>query len=100
MPPLTDEQVDEMLFTKLSLEEGDQNDPGLGYKLESLFRAVVTTPRAAERYVDLANTIPDRVRDELHQGDLHLTLLIRTAAPALWKAIVAERQLLVGSGRI
>lgn len=98
VPPLTDEQVDEMLFTKLSLEEGDQNDPGLGYKLESLFRAVVTTPRAAERYVDLANTIPDRVRDELHQGDLHLTLLIRTAAPALWKAIVEERPLLVGSG--
>ena len=54
MPPLTDEQVDEILFSKLSLKE----------------------------------------------GDLHLTLLIRTAAPALWKAIVAERQLLVGSGRI
>ena len=54
VPPLTDEQVDEILFSKLSLKE----------------------------------------------GDLHLTLLIRTAAPALWKAIVAERQLLVGSGRI
>ena len=52
VPPLTDEQVDEILFSKLSLKE----------------------------------------------GDLHLTLLIRTAAPALWKAIVAERQLLVGSG--
>ena len=98
VPPLTYAQLDEILFGKLSLKEGDPSDPGLGYRLESLIRAIVTTPRAAERYVDLANAIPARVRDELHQGDLHLTLFIRVAAPALWKAIIQERQLLVGGG--
>lgn len=98
VPPLTDAQLDEILFAKLSLREGDQSDPGVGYRLESLVRAVVTTPRAAARYVDLANAIPERVRNELHQGDLHLTLFLRVAAPALWKAIVQERQLLVGDG--
>lgn len=98
VPPLTDAQLDEILFAKLSLNEGDQSDPGLGYRLESLVRAVVTTPRAAARYVDLANAIPDRVRDELHQGDLHLTLFLRVAAPALWKTIIQDRQFLVGGG--
>jgi hypothetical protein len=97
-PPLTDEQLDEILFGKLSLTEGDRSNPGLGYRLETLVRAVVTTPRAAARYVDLANAIPDRVRDEIHQGDLHLTLFLRVAAPALWKAIIQERQFLVGGG--
>ena len=98
VPPLTDAQLDEILFGKLSLKEGDRSDPGLGYRLESLVRAVVTTPRAAARYVDLANSVPERVRDELHQGDLHLTLFLRVAAPALWKKIIQERQLLVGVG--
>src|SRR5699024_9103100 len=64
----------------------------------SLVRAVVTTPRGAARYVDLTNAIPERARGELHQGDLHLTLILRIAAPALWKAIIQERQFLVGGG--
>lgn len=98
VPPLTDSQLDEVLFERLALVEGDQSDPGLGYRLESLIRAVVSTPRAAARYVDLANAIPGRVRDELHQRDLHLTLFLRVAAPALWKVIIQERQLLVGDG--
>ncbi|GAA2023522.1 hypothetical protein GCM10009819_02850 [Agromyces tropicus] len=99
VPPLTDAQLDEILFARLSLREGDPSDPGVGYRLESLIRAVVTTPRAAERYVNLANSIPERVRDELHQGDLHLTLFLRVAAPTLWKAIIQERQLLVVGGQ-
>ncbi|HAM44413.1 MAG TPA: hypothetical protein DCM67_05265, partial [Propionibacteriaceae bacterium] len=98
VPPLTDTQLDEILFGKMSLSEGDRNDPGVGYRLESLIRAAVTTPRAVARYVDIANAIPDRVRDELHQRDLHLTLFLRVAAPPLWKALIDERQFLVGGG--
>lgn len=98
VPPLTDEQLDGILFDKLSLREGDRNDPGVGYRLESLIRAAISTPRAAARYVDLANAVPVQVRDEFHQRDLHLALFLRVAAPALWKAITHERQFLVGGG--
>lgn len=95
VPPMTDRHLDEVLFSKLRLVEADRNDPGLGYRLEGVFRSVITTPRSAERYVDLAGMVPDRVRQQLHQGDLHLSLLLRHAAPAVWKLIVQERSFLV-----
>lgn len=99
VPPLTDAQFDEVLLRQLKLREGDRSDPGVGYRLEALMRDAITTPRAASRYVDLADSVPSHVLQELDQSDLHLTLFVRVVAPGLWQTIIQERQFLVTGGR-
>lgn len=98
VPPLTEKQLDELLFNRLPLVEGDSRDQGVGYRLEGLVSRAITTPRAAERYVQLANAVSPEVRQELHQGDLYLALYLRAMAPRLWSAIVEERGFLTGGG--
>lgn len=98
VPPLTESQLEILLFSRLQLKEGNPSDPGIGYRLEGLVGRAITTPRAAERYVDLANAVPPTLRAELHQGDLYLSLFLRVAAPGLWSAIIENRELLTGRG--
>ncbi|MGP6206196.1 KAP family P-loop NTPase fold protein [Microbacterium sp. F2] len=101
VPPLTQDQIEAVLFRRLPIHTGLGDatadlDEVMDYRLQGLLSRVITTPRAAERFVDLATSVPAHLWQELPASDLYESLFWRMFAPDAWQVIVDERRFLTG----
>lgn len=105
VPPLTQNQFVSLVDAPIAAIVGegatlanDLNPPDIAfeYRLASLLRKRITTPRAADRFVGMFREIPPRAIAELNFDDLAFALYLRAYAPKVWALIVEENEILTG----
>jgi hypothetical protein len=107
VPPLTQVQLDALVVVPIAAilvesaafeSELNPHDVAFDYRLESLLRKRITTPRSADRFVAMIREIPVRALAELNFDDLAFALYLRAYAPRVWSLVVEESELLTGGG--
>lgn len=96
VPPLTEDQLEKLLFSQLLGPDKRRLDLDLGFKLQSIMRRAFRTPRSVERYLSLVHTIPASVKNELNLDDMYFALFVRLVAPSLWTTMLQEKHTLLG----
>jgi len=105
VPPLTKEQLESLVDAPIAaivadgaalVNELSRQDAAFDYRLASMLRKRITTPRAADRFVAMFTEIPARAIAELDFDDLAFALYLRAYAPKVWQLIVEEKELLTG----
>lgn len=95
VPPLLPEQLETLVYDPVA--DLQETSEGVGQYLEPLISRTITTPRAADRFLDALRALPPRLHQETDPGDLVAVVFLRTFYPKSWSRLVEDRTLITGT---